>query len=283
MASMAADGVPLSLRPRKALGQHWLVDRRYLRRIVEAADIDPRDTVVEVGAGSGLLTGPLAAIAPRLIAVEVDARLAAALRRRFAGRPQVKVLATDVLGLSPGQLLAAGGAGPPYVVMGNLPFFIGTAIVRHFLQAALPPRWLMVTLQAEVAQNICAAPGRMTFLSVEVQYYAQPRLLFYIPSRAFRPAPKVRAAMVRLDVRPEPAVVGDYGQEFFGLVQAGFAAPRKQLANSLALGLGITPDEARRLLAAATIDHRRRPQTLTLDEWAALYRAHRQGALAPGQ
>jgi 16S rRNA (adenine1518-N6/adenine1519-N6)-dimethyltransferase len=280
---MAAGIAPSQPKAHKALGQHWLVDKRYLRRIVEAADIGPEDTVVEVGAGSGLLTELLADVVPRLIAVEVDPRLAEKLQRRFTGQHRVTVLAADVLALPLGQILATAGAGPPYVVMGNLPFFIGTAIVRRFLKAALSPRWLIVTLQAEVAENVCAGLGRMSFLSVEAQYYAEPRLLFSIPGRAFRPPPKVQAAVVRLDVRPRPAVVVDDGEGFFRLVQAGFAAPRKQLANSLALGLRAAPIEIKKLLVAADIDHRRRPETLSLGEWSALYRAHGQAILASGE
>lgn len=264
--------------PRKALGQHWLVDRRILSHIVAAAEIRPDDTVVEVGAGSGLLTEPLAAASPRLIAVEVDHELAARLRQQLAGRPQVTVVAADVLALAPAELLARAGAGSPYVVMGNLPFYIGTAIVRHFLRAQPPPRWLLVTLQAEVAESICAGPGRMSLLSIEFQYYAQPRLLFYIPARAFRPPPKVRAAVVRLDVRQRPPVEVVDSEGFLRLVQAGFAAPRKQIRNSLALGLRLPLDQAERLLAVAAIQRSRRPQTLALDEWAALYEAYRQPA-----
>jgi 16S rRNA (adenine1518-N6/adenine1519-N6)-dimethyltransferase len=231
--------------------------------------------VIEVGAGSGLLTERLPSVARRLIAVEVDDRLARQLQQRFAGRPNLTVVAADVLAVPPAELLALGGGRPPYVVMGNLPFFIGTAILRHFLQGQPPPRWLLVTLQAEVAEKLSAEPGQMSFLSVEAQYYARPRLLFHVPARAFRPPPKVRAAVVRLDVRSRPAVAVDDRQAFFRLVQAGFAAPRKQLRNSLALGLRIPPAEAEGLLAAADVESSRRPQTLSLAEWAALYRAYR--------
>ena len=267
-------------RRRKALGQHWLVDRRVLGRIARAAGITPEDTVIEVGAGSGLLTGLLAQRASRLIAVEVDAELAAALRERFHDREHVRVLEADVLSLAPEELLARGGGGLPYVVAGNLPYFIGSAIVRHFLEARAQPRRLLVTLQAEVARNIAARPGEMTFLSVEVQYYAEPRLLFEVPASAFRPPPKVRSAVLRLDVRHGTAVEVDDRESFFRLVQAGFSARRKSLRNALAIGLGCAAAEAEPLLASAGIDPGRRAQTLTLPEWAALYRACRGAAVA---
>lgn len=265
---------------RKALGQHWLADSRFLGRIARAARIEPGDTVIEVGAGPGALTQLLADRASKLIAVEVDASLGAGLRERFQGRDNVSVVEADVLSLDPEQLLAEGGGGLPYVVVGNLPYAIGSPIVRHFLTARAQPRWLLVTLQAEVARNMAAVPGEMSYLSVEMQYYAEPRLLFEIPARAFRPPPKVRSAVVRLETGRGAAVLVDDREGFLRLARAGFAAPRKQLRNALAVGLGCDPSEAERLLSEAGIEPTRRAQTLTLEEWAALYRAQRGSAVA---
>lgn len=263
-------------RRRKALGQHWLVDRRVLGRIARAADFSDADTVIEVGAGSGLLTELLARRASRLIAVDIDPALAAALRERFRGRDNVSVVERDVLALTPEEIVARGGGRLPYVVVGNLPYFIGTAIVRHFLNARAQPRWLLVTLQSEVAESIAAAPGRMSYLGVQVQYYAEPRVLFEIPAGAFRPAPKVRSAVVRLDTRDGFAVEVDDREAFMRLVRAGFAAPRKHLRNALAIGLEVGPGEAEAMLAEAGVEPARRAQTLSLEEWAGLYRAHRR-------
>ena len=262
-------------RRRKALGQHRLVDRRVLRRIARAADFSDEDTVIEVGAGSGLLTELLAQRASRLIAVEVDAELTAGLRERFRGRDNVSVVEADVLSISPEEVLTRGGGRLPYVVAGNLPYFIGSAILRHFLTVRAQPRWLLVTLQAEVARNIAAGPGKMSYLSVEMQYYAQPRLLFEIPAAAFRPPPKVRSAVLRLDTRQGTAVEVDDREAFFRLVQAGFAAPRKQLRNALSIGLERGAAEVEALLDVAGVEPIRRAQTLTLEEWRALYRAYR--------
>ncbi|HEU4759756.1 MAG TPA: 16S rRNA (adenine(1518)-N(6)/adenine(1519)-N(6))-dimethyltransferase RsmA [Dehalococcoidia bacterium] len=267
-------------RPRKALGQHWLRDSRYLERIAAAADIAEDDTVVEVGAGTGLLTERLARRARRLIAVEVDTELTAGLRERFAGRPEVCVVAADVLSLPPDELLVRGGGRLPYVVVGNLPYFIGSATVRHFLTATVQPRRLVVTLQAEVGQSMAAAPGRMTYLSVETQLFAEARLLFCIPPRAFRPPPKVRSAVVRLDVRDGTAIEVDDRGAFLRFAQAGFAAPRKHLRNSLAVGLRVPAGQAEAVLTLAGIDPALRPAALGLEDWRRLYRAYRQ--LAPG-
>jgi 16S rRNA (adenine1518-N6/adenine1519-N6)-dimethyltransferase len=274
-SSATAQAATTTIRPRKSLGQHFLTDRRVLQRILAAASLSPADTVIEVGAGKGVLTQALASAAGKVIAVEIDEGLCDHLRRRLTVCPNVEPVCGDILSLSPDELLARAQASPPYVVVANLPYYIASAVLRHFLESSQPPARMIVMVQAEVGQSIAAPPGRMSLLSVGVQFYAQARVVFYVPPRAFRPPPKVRSAVIRLDVRPEPAVAVDDRQAFFQLVQAGFAAPRKQLRNALALGLSIDPASARSLLDSANIDASRRAQTLSLDEWGDLYRAWR--------
>ncbi|HLB29365.1 MAG TPA: 16S rRNA (adenine(1518)-N(6)/adenine(1519)-N(6))-dimethyltransferase RsmA [Dehalococcoidia bacterium] len=262
----------LGLRPRKGLGQHFLLDRRYLSRIVAAADLSSEDTVVEVGAGHGLLTEALASRSGRVIAVEVDPDLCAYLRSRLAHLDNVAVVEGDILTIPQKDIL---GGAERYLLLGNLPFNIATAVVRRFLEAAPPPQRLVVTVQREVAGSMAAAPGKMGLLSVAVQFYGQPKIMLTIPPRAFYPPPKVTAALVRIDVRPRPAVEVDDREGFFQVVRAGFAAPRKQLRNALALGLRVTPLEAEALLRTAGLDPTSRAQELTLEQWAQLYRAWR--------
>jgi 16S rRNA (adenine1518-N6/adenine1519-N6)-dimethyltransferase len=263
-------------RAKKRLGQHWLTDRRILQRITAAADFGPEDTVIEVGPGRGALTGLLAERASRLIAVEVDGALASALADKHRAQQNVSVIEGDVLELPVEEILNRGGGGLPYVVVGNLPYFIGSPIVRKFLVAPVKPRWLVVMLQSEVAQRMAAAPGQMSYLSVEMQVMAEVRLLFRIPARAFNPPPKVQSAVVRLDVRDSPEVEVDDLAAFLKLAQAGFAAPRKRLRNSLAVGLRVTPPEAAAILADASVDGDQRPQMLTLENWRDIYFALRR-------
>jgi 16S rRNA (adenine1518-N6/adenine1519-N6)-dimethyltransferase len=260
-------------RPRKRLGQHFLTDRRILQRILAAARLSPSDTVVEVGAGRGILTQGLAQAAGRVIAVEIDEALCDQIRLRLAPYPNVAIVCGDILALPPEELLARAGTSPPYAVVANLPYYIASAVLRRFLEAQAPPQRLIVMVQAEVAESMAAEPGRMSLLSVATQFYARARILFYVQPRAFRPPPKVRSAVVQLDVRPQPAVAVDDREAFFRLVRGGFAAPRKQLRNVLALGLGLEPPAAEALLAAAAIDSQRRAQMLTIEEWAGLYEA----------
>ncbi len=267
------------LRPRKSLGQHFLTDRRVLQRILAAVSPSPAHTIIEVGAGSGALTQGLAASGARVIAVEIDGALHSRLRERLTSQANVIPVCADVLALSPEELLSQAQATSPYLVVGNLPYNIAAAVVRHFLEATVPPERMVVMVQAEVAQSMAAEPGQMSLLSVGVQFYARPRILFYVPPRAFRPPPKVRSAVLSLDVRRQPAVTVDDREAFFHLVRAGFAAPRKQLRNALALGLGVEAGSAADLLVAAGLDSRRRAQTLSLADWGSLYRAWRDGQL----
>jgi 16S rRNA (adenine1518-N6/adenine1519-N6)-dimethyltransferase len=271
-------------RARKSLGQYWLTDRRYLDRIVAAADTEDIATVVEVGAGTGMLTERLALRAKRLVAVEVDPALVSRLQERFEGRENVSVVEADALAATPEEVLSAGGGRAPYAVVGNLPYNVGTAIVRRFLEARLKPRWMVVMLQAEVGQSVAAKPGDMSYLSVQVQMYAEARVLFYVPPRAFKPVPKVRSAVVRLDVAEGPAVEVDDREAFLALVRAGFAAPRKQMRNSLAVGLRVKGAEADAMLAEAGLEGSRRPAEMSLLDWKALYYAYRSqesGARSP--
>jgi 16S rRNA (adenine1518-N6/adenine1519-N6)-dimethyltransferase len=267
--------VPVHTRPRKSLGQHWLTDRTVLRRIADAAQIANEETVIEVGAGTGLLTGLLAARAQRLIAVEVDDGLASRLDERFAEDDGVVVLRRDVLDTTPEELLVSGRGRVPYVVVGNLPYFIGTAIIRRFLGSTVRPRRLIVTLQAEVAESIAASPGRMSYLSVEMQTLSSAKLLFYVPSKAFKPPPKVRSAVVRLETLDASEAEVDDREAFLALVRAGFAAPRKRLRNSLAIGLRVPAAEAAAVLDDAGVNSDQRPAMLTLPDWQGVYFAYR--------
>ncbi len=275
-------GASTASKRRRRLGQHWLVDRRYLLKIAQALAPAEDETVIEVGAGPGNLTEVLIPRVRRLVAVEVDERWASALEGRFSHIPHVRIVKGDILRLPLSQLLNVSDGGPPYVVVGNLPFSIGTAIVRRFLHESPPPRRLVVTLQLEVARRMTAPPGRMTYLAVETQLKADASLLFAIPSRAFHPPPQVRAAVVRLATRSAPPISLDDEQFFLRVVKAGFVAPRKHLRNSLALGLGCSPGGAEELLQEAEIAPYLRPGQLTLEGWARLYQVIRTKGMGHG-
>lgn len=264
----------LDLRAKKGLGQHFLVDDRVLKRIVSAAELTSADIVVEVGPGLGILTRELARKAGRVIAIEIDAKLASALEEALAPLANVTVFNADVLESDPRTLVetAKGSLEASYKVVANLPYYIASAVVRHFLEAPLKPRLMVVTVQKEVAQAMVAQPGKMSLLSVSVQFYAKPAIVDYVPATSFYPSPKVDSAIVRLQLYDHPAVEVQDVAKFFEVVRGGFSAPRKQLHNSLAQGLKISPLDAAALLNKAGISQKRRAETLTLEEWAWVYR-----------
>ncbi len=258
------------LRPQKGLGQNFLVDEAALSRILAAADLSSEDTVVEVGAGLGTLTRLLARRAGRVVAVELDARLVRVLTDRLADFPHLQIIQGDILSLS-----NLGVAHLGYKVVGNLPYYITSAVLRHFLENEPRPRLLVVTVQREVAERIVARPPHMSVLAVSVQFYGQPRLVARIPAGAFYPPPKVDSAVVRIDVTAQPTIVLDPEldpTDFFRVVRAGFGQRRKTLRNSLSAGLGILPAQVEKALESAGIDPRRRAETLSLPEWAKLAR-----------
>lgn len=261
------------LEPSRDLGQHFLVDGRALARIVAAAELTPDEAVLEIGAGIGNLTRRLALAAGRVVAVEIDRRFQPALQAELEGLPNVEVVWGDILALDPAALME----NQPYKVVANLPYGITSAVLRHLLEARVPPQRAVVTVQREVAERIVARGGRMSLLAVSVQFYGQPRLLFRLSPGAFYPPPEVESAVLRIDRHPRPPVEVEDREMFFRLVRAGFTHPRKQLANSLAAGLGVSPSEAARLLAAAGIDPRVRAERLSLADWARLARALREG------
>lgn len=255
----------------KGLGQHFLVDNTVLGKIVTAAELSPKDTVVEVGPGLGILTQELLHKAGRVIGVEVDSRLAAALQKNLSDSPKLTVVNADMLEINPAELTYKQTKS--YKVVANLPYYIAAPILRHFLEASLKPSLMVVMVQKEVAQSIVAQPGEMSILGISVQLYGKPTIVDYVPAHCFYPQPKVDSAIVRIEVYTKPAVEVSDIAGFFEMVKAGFSAPRKQIRNSLALGLHITPADAVESLKKAGIAPQRRPETLSLEEWASLQRA----------
>ena len=256
------------IRPKKRLGQHFLIDEAILDTIVVAAELSPADIVIEVGPGLGVLTGELARGAGKVIAVELDTRLASLLKHRLACLPNVDVINADILKVSPSQLLEGKS---DYKVVANLPYYITSPILRHFVEASPKPSLMVVMVQKEVGNAIVAGPGEMSLLAVSLQVYSKPKIVSYVPSQSFYPPPKVDSAIVRFDLLPEPAVKVADINGFFQVVKCGFSSPRKQLHNSLAQGMGVKPAEVALLLERAGIESQRRAETLSLEEWARLY------------
>lgn len=254
------------LRPSKSLGQNFLLDDRAMQDIVHAANIQLTDEVLEIGPGLGNLTRYLALAAHRIIAVELDKGLFPALEKVVAPYKNVRLVQGDILMLDPAGLMEK----PDYLVVANIPYYITSAVIRHLLESGGHPRRLVLTMQEQVAERICARPGKMSLLSLSVQVFGNPQIVSYIPAEAFFPAPKVDSAVLRVEILPEPVIPAASLDNFFTLIKAGFSQKRKTLRNSLSGGLGIAPIQAENKLAAAGIDSMRRAETLSLEEWGKL-------------
>ena len=254
------------IKAKKRLGQHFLLDETVLRQIILAADLSPEDIVIEVGPGLGILTRELAKKAAKVIAVELDAQLVAVLKKTMASFPNVFIVNADILQLTPSQLVPGS-----YKVVANLPYYITSPVLRHFLEASLKPELMVVMVQREVGEAIVASSGKMSLLSLSVQFYAKPSIVTYVPAQSFYPSPKVDSVILRFDLLPQPAIIVDDIPAFFDVVRRGFSSPRKQLRNSLAQGLGISASQVASILESAGIEPQRRAEMLTLGEWAKIW------------
>ena len=266
------------LKARKRLGQHFLIDGEVLKLITSAAELTPTDIILEIGPGLGILTKELAKQTGWVIAIELDNKLANILKQTLASFDNVTIINKDILRIDPATLLREpktkfAPATSPYKVVANLPYYITSPVLRHFLEASVKPEMMIVMVQKEVAEAIVAEPGQRSVLSISVQLYGKPRIVSYVPAQSFYPAPEVDSAILRIDLYSQPAVAVADEKGFFELVRAGFTASRKQIVNSLVQGLGLSKTEVLALLGRADIVPQRRAETLTLEEWAHLWRA----------
>jgi 16S rRNA (adenine1518-N6/adenine1519-N6)-dimethyltransferase len=254
------------LRADKRLGQNFLGDPHTLEKIIRAAEIRPTDTVLEIGPGLGSLTRYLAAAAEKVVAVELDANLFPVLEAVTAPYQNIELIHADMLEIEPSEILDQ----PGYLVVANIPYYITSALIRHLLESNPKPRRVVLTIQKEVAERICAGPGDLSLLALSVQVYGEPRIVARIPAGAFFPAPKVDSSVLVIDIFPTPHIEENLLATFFLLVKAGFSQKRKKLRNSISAGMRLSPEQAENMLRAADIDPQRRAETLSLEEWGKL-------------
>ena len=257
-----------NLLPKRSLGQNFMHDPNMLEKIVASAELAAGDIVVEVGSGTGALTEILASAAAQVFTVEIDERFQPLLEERFDDVPNVYLVFGDILKMD----LRALVGGQPYVVVANVPYYISSAILWHFLEAEAPPRRMILTMQYEVAERIIGKAGTLNLLSVAVQFYGVAHIVNKLSPAVFWPRPNIHSAVVRIDPHRVPPVTVPSTEAFFRVVRAGFSMKRKQLKNALAGGLRIKSTTATELLNSAGIDPQRRAETLTLEEWARLSR-----------
>jgi 16S rRNA (adenine1518-N6/adenine1519-N6)-dimethyltransferase len=253
------------------LGQHFLKDEAWRARILRSLAVQPDQVWLEIGAGHGEMTRELARHARRVMAIELDAPLVAALERLAGEQPNIEVHSGDILALDLKQLVLCPGA-QRVRVYGSLPYYITSPILRRLFEHASAIESIYVVIQFEVAERLAAKPGRREFgfLSVLAQFYAQPEIVFRIPPGAFRPRPKVSSALVRLAIRRERAEVGDE-EKFIVFVGKCFEQKRKTLLNNLKLVTAA--EKAAEAIRATGLQPGVRAEELTVDEFAALSKA----------
>ena len=255
------------LRMSKKLGQNFLIDASIVQGIVDAAEIQPGERVLEIGPGIGTLTQGLAEAGAEVTAVELDKKLPAVLAETLKAYDNVTIVPGDILKVNIPEIMGEG----PFKVAANLPYYITTPILMTLLERHLPITRMVTMVQKEVAERMIAKPGSRTYgaLSVAVQYYTEPEIVLDVPPRSFIPAPEVDSVVIACKVRETPAVDVMDEKMFFRVVKAAFGQRRKTLSNALKGG-GLPKEQVRDAMEAAGIDPTRRGETLSLDEFAKL-------------
>lgn len=256
--------------PKKLMGQNFLADRGVLLSILEAAQLQKEDAVIEIGPGIGTLTKELAQQVKKVIAIEKDHRMVSILQETLSGHHNVEIINEDAL-------VALGRYTKTikdYKVVANIPYYMTSFLIRSLLEATNQPSHIILMVQKEIAQRICAKPPHMSLLSVSVQYYGNPHLFSPVKKESFWPSPKVDSAILAIEPKNTPHPDNDL---FFEVVKAGFSHPRKQLVNNLSVlkdqnGIILDKHRISQWLLENQINPRQRAQTLSIDDWARLVR-----------
>ncbi len=248
---------------KKEFGQHWLIDDSSVTAVIQTANLPKDSTVLEVGPGRGVLTAKLIQVSNRVIAVEMDPDLIPNLKKIFG--KEVEIINGDVLSFNPDEI------DGDYHVVANIPYYITSKILRHFLESKHKPRSITLLVQKEVAERICAAPGQLSLLALSVQVYGSAKLGDIVPAEHFDPPPKVDSQIVNIELFDQPVVDEDI-DKFFLLLKAGFSEKRKKLRSSLSGGLHLDKAQIDDLLQQAQIGENARAQELTLEQWQKLYK-----------
>ena len=250
------------LRPSKGLGQNFLIDKKVLGKIIEAAELKPEDTVLEIGPGIGTLTQELAKKVKKVIAVEKDKRMVEILKETLKDFKNVKIVKADIRNW---KLKTEN-----YKLVGNLPFYLTAPVIRQFLELPKARPWEMVLVaQKEVAERICANPPKMNLLAVSVQFYSKPEVVYFVSKKSFWPQPEVDAAILKIQIL-KTKFQNINKDLFFKIVKSGFSQPRKQLINNLSNGLDADKIKTEAWLRENNIQPSQRAETLTVKEWIKL-------------
>ena len=257
--------VRYQLNPSKGLGQNFLIDPHAIQEMLTAAQIEPTDTILEIGPGLGALTQALAQKARKVIAIEKDQKMVNILQETLKDFKNVEIIYGDVLKLDTAYLMRK----TDYKIVASLPYYITAPVIRKFLEMVeARPRTMVLVVQKEVAQRIRAKPLKMNILALSVQFYAVPKIIAYVKKTSFWPQPKVDAAI--LQILPLSTAYPVDPHKFFTVVKAGFSQPRKQLLNNLSTQLHLPRKQVEQWLQKNNIQPTQRAETLTIQNWIDL-------------
>ena len=263
-----------NIKPARSRGQNFLIKEDVYDLIVEQADLQPDDMILEVGPGLGFLTVKLAAKVKQVIAVELDDKLAEVLKIGLKAKnvENVEVVNSDILKFPLPHFIRGG-----FKIVANLPYNITSIFLRKFLEADKKPELIVLMLQKEVAERITAKPGKMSLLGVSAQFYAKQEIVEIVEKENFWPKPEVDSAIIKLEVRSKKLEINE--REFFRLVKFGFSAKRKMLKNNLAAGFKISQAEAENKIIKAGFNGKARAQELSVDDWLKLFSVFNENML----
>jgi len=262
------------LNPTKSLGQNFLMDENVLDKIIKSAEVSAEDLVIEVGPGLGVLTRKLSEKARKVTTIELDNGLIPLLQNELSDCENLEIIHQDAMQFIP--------PSETYKVVANIPYYITSPLISHFLRSESRPNKMVLLMQKEVADKICAKESKLNVLAIHVQVFGKPRIAARVSKGSFYPEPKIESAILEIEMFEKPLV--SYNDDnlanskkaldyFFKIVHAGFSHKRKTLLNSIQRGMVIDPTKVKTALLAAEIDPSARAQHLSIEDWTRLANA----------
>jgi len=248
----------------KRLGQNFLIDKTTIKKVIKTADLQPTDIVLEIGPGIGTLTKEIAKKVKKVIAVEKDPGIYKVLKETLKDFKNIKIIQGDILKIKDLRLKIKD-----YKIVANLPFYLTSPFIRKFLESEYPPKEIILIIQKEVAQRICARPPKTNLLAVSIQFYAKPKIISHISKKSFWPSPKVDSAIIKIIPHKNKFDV-KLRERFSKIVKAGFSQSRKQLANNLSKRLKLNKEQVKTWLLKNNIQPHQRAETLNINGWIKL-------------
>jgi len=266
----------MTTKKQKKLGQVFLKDKKVIQKIIQAAEIKPKDQILEIGPGKGVLTEAILKTNANIIAVEKDPKLVKFLEDFFKDRQNLKIICADIRDFLKTNQFYTQYSIPntQYKVLGNIPYYLTSHLLRLLLENPIKPSLIVLMIQKEVAERVIAQPPKMNLLSASVQFYAKPEIICYVPKTAFHPEPKIDSAVIKITPLPAKILKQNLGvqipQSFFKVVKAGFKQPRKLLINNLSKNLKIGREYLQKIFLQLNMPLNTRAQNLSIEEWISL-------------